>query len=311
MARISVIIPCYNYSAFLPQAIASILGQDVQDWELILADDGSTDSTPEIIRGYCSCDARIRSVRQDNGGRSAARNLGALQSSADAQYLFFLDSDDQLVPNALRLMSGYLDSHPEVGLLGCQFQETDEQGRPFGSAKRSRWVPGWFLPRALADEERETPFVTFFCATGQGPFAMYRKSVFQRTQSWDNDFRHLIHEDTDMFCQMALLADVHYIPDRLYLKRVHEAAATQHCDFVQDSYAKFRHKWDNYQTDDPRQQEIIRKAKKHYYTRHRPFRDLKVAVKTLKYFLRDPTKARMVWFLTLCKSAMKGLFLER
>lgn len=111
-----------------------------------------------------------------------------------------------------------------------------------------------------------------------------------------------------MFCQMALLAAVHYVPDRLYFKRVHGASVTQQGGRVQDAYRRFREKWDNYQTDDPKQQEVLRKAKKYYYTRHRPFRDLKVAAKTLGLFLRRPSMADMKWFLTLCKSGFRGLF---
>jgi len=312
MARISVIVPCYNSSAFLGRTVSSVLSQDMKEWELILVDDGSTDSTPEIIQDFCSRDPRICSVRQENGGRAQACNLGAQQSSQDAQYLFFLDSDDQLVPDALSLMSGYLDNHSEVGLLGCQLQEIDEEEHLFGSSKRSRWVPGWFLPRKLSDEERETPFVTFFCATGQGPFAMFRKSVYKRTKGWEIELSPFsAHEDTDMFCQMALLAAVHYVPYRLYLKRVHGASVTQQAHLIQNAYAKFREKWDNYQTDDPRQQEVLRKAKKYYYTRHRPFRDLKVAAQTFSLLLRHPSKERMNWFIFLCKSALGGMFFWR
>lgn len=307
MARISVIVPCYNSSAFVAETIESILRQDMTEWELILVDDGSTDFTPEFLREYSAKDVRIRSIRKYNGGRANACNLGILQSSPEAQYLFFLDSDDLLIPQALRVMSSYLDQHPDVGLLGSQFQEIDENGHAFGTSKRSRWVPGLLFPRQLSDDEPETPFVTFFCATGQGPFAMYRKSVFQRTKGWEPALSCFsAHEDTDIFCQMALLAPVHYIPDRLYLKRVHSGAITQQIGRIQNAYGVFRQKWDHYQTDDPKQQEILRRAKKHYYTRHRPLRDLKVAAQTLNEFVRHPSKAGMSWFFCLCKSGLNG-----
>jgi len=309
MARISVIVPCYNASAFLEKTIESVLTQEVQDWELILVDDGSKDTTPEIIQRHCSKDARIRGVRKENGGRANACNLGAAQISADAQYLFFLDSDDLLIPSALRVMSDYLDAHPDVCLLGCQFQEVNAEGRAYGTAKRSRWVPGPFLPRQLSDDERETPFVAFFCATGQGPFAMYRRSVFQETAGWEKSLSCFsAQEDTDMFCQMALLGTVHYLPDRLYLKRVHGASVTQQSDRVQNAYTVFRQKWDNYQTTDPRQQEILRAAKRHYYTRHKPFRDLKVALVELPTFFRKPSLGHIRWTFSLLQSGIQGLF---
>ena len=309
MARISVIVPCYNASAFLEKTLESVLAQETQDWEMILVDDGSKDSTPEIIQRYCAKDARVRGVRKENGGRASACNVGAAQISAEAQYLFFLDSDDMLVPPALRVMSDYLDAHPDVCLLGCQFQEINAEGRAYGAAKRSRWVPGRLMPRELADQERETPFVTFFCATGQGPFAMFRRSVFQKTAGWEEKLSCFsAQEDTDMFCQMALLGTVHFLPDRLYLKRVHGTSITQQSNRVQNAYTVFRQKWDNYQSNDPRQQEILRQAKRHYYTRHKPFRDFKVALVELPAFFRKPTLGHIRWTLGLLKSGIAGLF---
>lgn len=308
MARISVIVPCYNSSAYLEPTVQSVLAQEMTDWEMILVDDGSTDATPEMIRRFAALDPRIRAVSQPNAGRAKACNLGAAQASPESVYLFFLDSDDLFLPDTLLRMSEYLNAHPEVGLLGCQFQEIDPQGRPYGNAKRSRWVPGWFLPRQLRDHEYETPFVTFFCATGQGPFALYRKAVFEKTTGWGGEFScYSAQEDTDMFCQMALLAPVHYLPARLYLKRVHGASITQQHDRVQAAYTQFRAKWDHFQSDDPRQAALLREAKRHYYTRHRPMRDFKVAFQTLKLLLREPSKARLDWFLTLCKSGLHGL----
>jgi hypothetical protein len=117
------------------------------------------------------------------------------------------------------------------------------QGRKLGTGRRSRWVPGIIFPRQLRDDEVETPFVTFFCATGQGPFALYRRSVYARTQGWDPAIWP--HEGTDMFCQMALLSKVHYLRDRLYLKRVQPSQGMSNGLPVQQSYARFRAKWDN------------------------------------------------------------------
>ncbi|MDD5348909.1 MAG: glycosyltransferase family 2 protein [Chthoniobacteraceae bacterium] len=307
MANISVVVPCYNSCAFLEKTIESVLAQDVGGWELILVDDGSTDATPEIIAAACARDPRIRGIRQENAGRAKACNTGAARGAPESRYLFFLDSDDLLLPSALRKMSAYLDAHPEVGLLGCQFQEIDPGGHPFGHAKRSRWVPGLFFPRRLRDSEYATPFVTFFCATGQGPFALLRKAVFQQTTGWEETLsRYSAQEDTDMFCQMALRAAVHYLPERLYLKRVHGASITHQFSRIQEAYTLFRQKWDHYQTDDPRQQALLTAARRHYATRHKPFRDLKVALQTLPSFLRAPSKARWDWMAALYREAWQG-----
>jgi hypothetical protein len=148
--------------------------------------------------------------------------------------------------------------------------------------------------------------------TGQGPFAIYRKSVFQNTTGWEKSLsRFGNHEDTDMFCQMALLGTVHYLPERLYIKRVHPSFGVYQIDRVQNAYTLFRQKWDHYRTEDPRQQELVRKALQHYYTRHKPFRDLKVARTAAANFFREPSMAGFKWLRYLLTSGIKGLLSKR
>lgn len=92
--RVSVVIPAFNRAHLLPEAIASVRYQTLLPYELIVVDDGSTDTTPDVATG---CDCLL--VRQPNRGVSAARNAGARVASGDA--IFFLDSDDILLPQAL------------------------------------------------------------------------------------------------------------------------------------------------------------------------------------------------------------------
>ncbi|MDR7127724.1 glycosyltransferase involved in cell wall biosynthesis [Algoriphagus sp. 4150] len=98
MPTISVIIPTYNRSHVLPNAIQSVLNQTYEDWELIVVDDGSGDDTKEVIKPYLK-DNRIFYFYQENKGVSAARNYGA--SMANGKYLVFLDSDDLVETNWL------------------------------------------------------------------------------------------------------------------------------------------------------------------------------------------------------------------
>jgi len=99
---VSVIVPIYNASAVLDRCIRSVLGQSYQDFELILIDDGSTDSSLEICHRYSSHDNRIKIVSQKNSGVSTARNTGIDTSTGD--WITFLDSDDELTPNCLTSM---------------------------------------------------------------------------------------------------------------------------------------------------------------------------------------------------------------
>jgi glycosyltransferase involved in cell wall biosynthesis len=97
MPFFSIIVPTYNRAHFLPKAIESVLSQTFEDWELVIVDDGSTDTTREVVLAYQ--DPRIVYIYQENQERSAARNHGI--SKAKGEYICFLDSDDYYLPEKL------------------------------------------------------------------------------------------------------------------------------------------------------------------------------------------------------------------
>ena len=97
--KVSVIIPVYNAEKYLRQCLDSICGQTIKDIEIICVDDGSTDSSPEILREYKEKDERVIVVRQENAGAGAARNKGLDLSKG--KYLSFLDADDFFEPDML------------------------------------------------------------------------------------------------------------------------------------------------------------------------------------------------------------------
>ena len=99
---ISVIIPAYNAQGYLQDCLESVLAQSFTDWECVVVDDGSTDSTPDIVRQYAEADSRIRLVSKPNGGQADARNFGIDQSHGE--WVTFLDADDCLCPGALAVM---------------------------------------------------------------------------------------------------------------------------------------------------------------------------------------------------------------
>jgi glycosyltransferase involved in cell wall biosynthesis len=123
-AKISVILPVYNQAQYVSAAIQSVLGQTYPDFELIVVDDGSTDETPQILAGFH--DPRMRVIRQPNAGLSAARNSGIKLSSAPL--ITFLDSDDYFLTNKLEVLSQYLGSHPEIGLVAGRAKYIDHAG---------------------------------------------------------------------------------------------------------------------------------------------------------------------------------------
>ena len=101
MVKVSIIMPVYNSEKFLGNALNSIVNQSLKDFELICIDDGSSDDSLNILNDYAGRDSRIKIITQKNGGSGAARNRGLEVCQGD--YVFFIDSDDEISLNLLNL----------------------------------------------------------------------------------------------------------------------------------------------------------------------------------------------------------------
>ena len=113
--RVSVVLCVYNQAAYVAEAIASILGQTLTDLELIIVDNGSTDSSPEVVHSFT--DPRIRYVRNErNLGHAGSLNRG--RALARGRYLAIMDSDDISLPERLARQADFLDAHPDVAMCG-------------------------------------------------------------------------------------------------------------------------------------------------------------------------------------------------
>lgn len=122
---ISVIVPVYNTGAYLVPCMESLLDQTHQNIEIILVDDGSTDGSGAVCDEFARRDKRIRVIHQKNGGVSTARNAGLDQARGD--YLFFLDSDDLLMPESLAVLCQRMEKH---ALVSGSMRQIDEAGLP-------------------------------------------------------------------------------------------------------------------------------------------------------------------------------------
>ncbi|PIV90370.1 hypothetical protein COW46_02570 [Candidatus Gracilibacteria bacterium CG17_big_fil_post_rev_8_21_14_2_50_48_13] len=112
MPRISVLMATYNRRSTLPHALASLRAQEFTDWECLLVDDGSTDGTLAYVEDVASVDARIQVFHQENSGQGAALDLAARQSVGE--FLCFLDSDDQYMPDHLTRQHTAMLGNPTV-----------------------------------------------------------------------------------------------------------------------------------------------------------------------------------------------------
>ncbi len=127
---VSVVIPCYNQAHFLGEAIESVLSQTYQHFEIIVVDDGSTDSTSEVAARY----PKVHLIRQENQGLAAARNTALHHSEGD--YLMFLDADDRLLPEAFEVSLECFNTHPECAFVSGHYKEISVDGSPLATRKQ-------------------------------------------------------------------------------------------------------------------------------------------------------------------------------
>ena len=110
--EISVVMPCYRSRETIPRALASVQAQTMPDWEMVAVDDGSPDGDSALLDALARTEPRLRVLRQENGGVSAARNAG--MEAAQGRWVFFLDADDRLPADAFRSLLALDDGRAEI-----------------------------------------------------------------------------------------------------------------------------------------------------------------------------------------------------
>ncbi|MDP5134943.1 glycosyltransferase [Rheinheimera baltica] len=139
--EISVILPVYNASVYLAEALQSILKQSFTDFELILINDGSTDNSESIILQFCNADERIRYISRENRGLIASLNEGI--SLSRGNFIARMDADDIAESTRFESQYNFLQRHIKVAALGTAYQLIDHSGRVIGSRKPPRY--NWLI----------------------------------------------------------------------------------------------------------------------------------------------------------------------
>lgn len=215
--KVSVIIPLYNTAAYLAEALDSVCGQDLEEVEIIVIDDGSTDPGPDILDSYLRRDTRIVGRRQCHQGQSVARNRGL--SLARGEYVYFMDSDDVLASGALKACCRLCDErqldllcfdathrHSPSGATDADFSydRTD-----FIDPDRT-WCGRDFLTACLLRDRFFVPPWLHFC----------RRSFL--LEHFGGFPAGIIHEDHLFSVQVLLAAGrVGYLPRPLVVHRLH------------------------------------------------------------------------------------------
>ncbi len=189
---VSIITPAYNAAAHIEEMIRSVLAQTFSQWEWIIVDDGSTDTTREIVSKID--DPRVTlAVSEHSGLPAVARNKAI--AMARGRYVAFLDADDIWMPEKLEFQVKYLDAKPDVGLVFSKiFYFYEESGR-----RRRRPEPSM---HGLANPGNLFPRVAFhnpICTSS----AMVRRSLFERFGTMDEDPQQRGSEDYEFWLRLA------------------------------------------------------------------------------------------------------------
>jgi len=205
---VSVIIPCYNYGAFLPASSASALTQRGVEVEVIVVDDASTDDSAEVARSLAATDPRVRVIRHEkNAGHVVTFNDGYAQASGE--FIVRLDADDLLTDGSLARAVALFDEFPNVGLVYGHPRHFTSKLPP---AMRTREI-GWTVWSG-SDWIAERCNRVVNCITT--PEAIARADVMKRVGPLDTRLRYA--QDMEMWLRLAAVSDVGHVdgPDQAF-----------------------------------------------------------------------------------------------
>lgn len=208
---ISVVIPTYNRVHYLAKTIDSVLNQTYPNIEIIVVDDGSKDTTIELLKNYGS---KIRFIQQSNRGAPFARNEGARH--AHGQYISFLDDDDFWLPNKIEAEVEFLEKNPDYGFVYCDTHYINEQGEITGK-------------RMLSYDEVQT-----FERLYQGNFiistsvVLVRKSCLDTVGIFDESLPQ--SQDYDLWLRLAKRFKFAYLDKILCCYRVQEKSLSKNLE---------------------------------------------------------------------------------
>ena len=202
MVVFSVVIPTYNRAELLPRSIESVLGQTFNDFELIVVDDGSTDSTKEVVKSYE--DNRIVYIKHsENWNGSAARNTGIKNSQG--KYIAFLDSDDEWHPEKLELQFSQLQDRPDNWVANYCGTETRR------NSKVVKVVSNWLSHDAKYEGQEDIikGLLTLSGFVHGGSTLAARRSVVESIGGFDESFDR--HQDIEFTIRLAKEGKIGYI----------------------------------------------------------------------------------------------------
>lgn len=202
MAKISVVMCCYNSEQYVKDTIESVLSQTYADFEFIIWNDGSTDTTEAIIKSYH--DSRIKYFYHENTGIGIARFLAG--NRAEGQYVAIIDSDDICLPDRIEKEALFLDTHQDYVLVSSQMIYISQSGEKLGHSFSV--LSDYVIRRKMTDN-------SVISHSG----CMYRKSIYDKVGGYSGI---VLGEDHVLFSKMMKYGKVCILPYPLVKYRIRD-----------------------------------------------------------------------------------------
>lgn len=272
MVKITVYIPTHNYGRYLDRSIRSVIQQTMDDWELIVIDDGSTDNSREILEKYKD-DNKIRIIEQENKGLNVTNNI-ALRLS-NGQYIIRLDADDYFDENILLVLSNVLDKRRDVDLVYPDYYHISENGDILETVRRQK----------IGEE------VELLDLPAHGACTMIRKSCLIGLDGYDEEFR--CQDGYGLWLKFLLKHKPYNVNIPLFYYRQHQESLTKNQQKILDARRKIKSKFVDGQNGGKRTKTlgVIPVVKRSAYYQGEPF--VEIAGKPLIWYsLNEAVKAR-------------------
>ena len=214
---VSIIIPSYNHEKYIRQCIDSVINQTYKEWELIIIDDGSKDSSNEIIASYT--DPRIHYYQQENAGAHNTINRGL--EMAKGEYLSILNSDDLYHPQRLEKALHHFSLHPDIELISTWLEIIDAEGKKLGMKQAWHNMEPWKIRNkqqtfASSDDYAMNALMSNFVSTTSN--MIFKRSVYEKTGGMRNlRFAH----DWDFLLRVCAAHRCYDLKEPLVSYRVH------------------------------------------------------------------------------------------
>lgn len=213
MRAVSVIVPAYNAQNYIGQCLDSVFKQTMQDFEIVVVNDGSTDRTEEaVLEASERHPGRIKYLKQANRGAAVARNAGA--RLAEGEVLAFIDADDLWLPEKLQIQMDVFKRNPDIGFCFSDVYAIDASGHLGKTLMQYKSpVSGWVLRNLLL--ENFVPIVT----------GAVKRKCFFRVNGFTEGIG--LSEDYHLWLKVAQFWPGEYIPRPLACYRIHEGGVSQ------------------------------------------------------------------------------------